>query len=531
MKKYIRISDNEKVNVCVIKASAKTGFSDYKKSMLGLPQNIFSLVACTPDWVTLQMVDETVGVKIDWNTKADIVVVMFHTPDAIRGYEIADKFRKKGKTVVLGGLHTTFMQEEALSHSDAILVGECEDIWEDLLNDYIVGNLQKKYKRDKVFDLTNLKPYPTDILPTELYDYSWTVTVSRGCPNRCAYCTVHKFFPTYRKRPIKDVVEEIKNAPTDFIELKADNLTVDRKYCLELFKALEPLDIIWMTALEPGFAEDKELVEAAARSGMRNILLGIETPSREALKDNNKGQLKLDKLKEEIEYLHSFDIEIDSAMLFGFDNHDKDIFRETLEFALDIDIDVTHGVVPIPFPGTELYITLEKEGRLTTKDWSKYDGSWLVFEHPNFTVMDIYNGIIWYEKEFNKRHIKKDFIWHHRWDDKNFNYDEETKKYEMGGTGTYKKKENNNTDYEVKSSKPIKWKTIIAIGLVTVGIILDLPMLFGFLYISWAILDIKSGHAYIIEDILKSEHPLLFWIIVVLWMSSGLYLVMNGLLN
>ncbi len=531
MKKYIHKSANERVKVCVIKASAKSVFSDYKKSMLGLPQNIFSLAACTPNWATLQMVDETVGVKVDWDTKANIVVVMFHTPDAIRGYEIADKFKKKGKTVILGGLHTSFMQDEALGHSDAILVGECEDIWEDLLNDYLRGSLKEKYKRDSVYDLTNLKPNPTDILPTELYDYSWTVTVSRGCPNKCSYCVVHKFFPTYRKRPIEDIVEEVKKAPTDFIELKADNLSVDRKYCLELFKALEPLNIIWMAELEPSFAEDKELVQAAAKSGMRVVLLGIETPSKEALNYNNKAQLDLNKLKEEIEYLHSFDIEIDSAMLFGFDNHDKDIFKETLEFTLDIDLDVTHGVIPIPFPGTELYKSLEKEGRLTSKDWSKYDGSWLLYEHPNFTVMDLYKGTGWFEKEFSKRHIKKDFKWKNRWDNENYKYNPKTKKYKICGIEGLSNKKNKTSNNNPEPSKPIKWKTIIAIFMVVAGLIFDLPMLFGLLYIIWAILDIKNGYAYIIEDISKREHPILFWIIVLLWMSSGVYVFLNGLIT
>ncbi|MCH4889671.1 radical SAM protein [Acidaminobacter sp. JC074] len=503
MKKYIRKSTTEKVKVCVIKASAKSEFKDYKKSMLGLPQNIFSLAACTPDYVTLQMVDETVGVKVDFQTQADIVMIMFHTPDAIRAYELADKFKAKGKTVVLGGLHTSFMSQEALSHAHAILVGECEGIWEELLEDYLNGQLKSKYERDFVFDLKDLKPYPTDILPTELYDYSWTVTVSRGCPNKCSYCTVHKFFPSYRKRPIADIVEEIKNAPTDFIELKADNLTIDRNYCLELFKALEPLDIIWMTALEPEFAEDKELVDAAAKSGMRVVLLGIETPSREALKDNNKGHLALEKVKEQIAYLHDLDVEVDSAMLFGFDEHDKTIFAETLEYALDIDLDITHGVVPIPFPGTELYKSLSEAGRIETRDWSKYDGTRLVFKHPNFTDKELYEKTYWYEKEFIKRHKKRDFKWKHRWDNK---------------------------PVKTKSTQPIKWKTISAILLVIGAILFEMPMLFGLLYIFWAILDIKTGHAYIIEDISRHDNPILFWIIVILWMSSGFYILVENLL-
>lgn len=493
---------NAKLSVCVIKASAPSSFKDYKKSMLGLPQNIFSLAASTPDWVNLQMVDETIGIGVDWASKADIIVIMFHTPDAVRAYEIADAFRNKGKTVVLGGLHASFMQEEALMHADAILIGECEGIWQNLLNDYCKGEMKEKYERQSLLDLAALNPYPTDIIPTELYDYSWTVLVSRGCPNKCAYCTVHKFFPTYRKRPIAAIVEEIRQAPTDFIELKADNLTIDRDYSLELFKALEDLDIIWMTALEPEFVEDKELVQAAVRSGMRSVLLGIETPSREALKENNKGQLQLDKLKAQIEYLHSLDVEVDSAMLFGFDSHDASIFEETLDFVLNIGLDVTHGVVPIPFPGTELYKSLSEEGRITSKDWSKYDGTWLVFKHPNLDADSLWKGIAWYEKEFARRHKQREFKWHSRW-------------------------EKQEGSMRVVSRKKPKWKTLMAITLVTAGMLLELPLLFGLLYIFWAILDIKTGHAYIVEDIAREDHPILFWIIVIIWMTSGLYLLLS----
>lgn len=418
MKKYIKKSGyptEEIVKVCIIKASESSGFKEYKKSMLGIPQNIFSLAACTPDWVQIQMVDETVDIKVDYKTDADIMVIMFSTPDAVRGYRIADKFRKKGKTVVLGGLHPTFMQEEASEHADSLLIGECEGIWENLLEDWVNGSLKEKYVRSSPLNLKDLKPYPTDIIPAKKYDYSWTVVVSRGCTNNCSYCTVHNFFPSHRKRPIPHIVEEIKNCGTDFIELKADNLTLDREYAMDLFKAISSLNIIWFTSLEPRFADDRELVEAAAESGLRNVLLGIETPSAKSLSEANKEHLQLEKVKEQIRTFHRFDIEVDSAMLFGFDDHDETIWQKTLDFALEIDLDTTHGVVPIPFPGTALFNNLEKDGRLLTRDWSKYEGSYLVYKHPVFKMNDMYKGIMWYEKEFNKKHKKHDFKWKHRW--------------------------------------------------------------------------------------------------------------------
>ncbi len=418
MERFIRpsmVSPEETVKVCVIKASAQSGFKTYKKSMMGVPQNIFSLAACTPEWVQTQMIDETIDIPVDFDTDADIVVVMFSTPDAIRGYEIADIFREKGKTVVLGGLHVSFMKEEALEHGDSILVGECEGIWEELLLDWCDNQLKTQYERTSPVDLATLRPYPTDIIPTERYDFSWTISVSRGCQNKCSYCTVNKFFPTFRTRPIADIVAEIEQCETDFIELKADNMLCDRDYALELFRAIEPLNVIWFTALEPAFADDEELVRAAAKSGLRSVLLGIETPSRSALQDANKGHMKLEKLKKQIAFLHKFDIEIDSAMLFGFDNHDASIWEETLNFALEIGIDVSHGVVPIPFPGTTLYQRLESEGRLRTKDWSKYEGSYLVYDHPHFGENDMYEGILWYEEEFEKHKKKRKFKWKNRW--------------------------------------------------------------------------------------------------------------------
>ena len=154
------------MQVYLIKASNKTVFSEYKKNLGSPSQNIFAAAACTPEDVEIEMTDETVGMKVNMKTKSDIVAIFMSTPDAPRAYELADSFRTLGKTVVLGGLHTTFMQDEALEHADAILVGECEEIWEKLLADWQEGNLQKRYERETPFDLAKLKPYPTDkILP------------------------------------------------------------------------------------------------------------------------------------------------------------------------------------------------------------------------------------------------------------------------------------------------------------------------------------------------------------------------------
>ncbi|MCT4631327.1 MAG: B12-binding domain-containing radical SAM protein [Firmicutes bacterium] len=389
------------MKVYIIKACAKGPFKEYKKYMAAPPQSIFSLAACTPSDVDIDMVDETVDMKINYKSDADIVAIFFSTPDAIRGYEIADKFRSLGKMVVLGGLHVKFNQKEALIHCNSILVGEYEYTWTRLLIDYRLGEIAPIYESQKIVDLSYLSPFPRDIIPMSKYNYVWSVVVSRGCVNKCSYCLVNRFFEGMRYRPINDVINEIKNSGAKVIELHSDNLTADREYAMELFRRLKPLKIKWVGETTLNIADDEELLKLASESGLSYLLVGIETPSRSALMASDKDFLVVENVKRQIAKLHEYGIVVDSGMLFGFEEHDKDIFKETVEFVKNIKLDIAHGIIPIPFPGTRLYEKLDYEGKLLTKDWSKYDGRHLVYEHDNLSEEDIIEGIEYFEKETN----------------------------------------------------------------------------------------------------------------------------------
>ena len=144
------------MKVYLIKASENSSFKEYKKYMGSPPQNIFSIAAATPSNVEIEMCDETMNMKVNFKSKADIIAIFMSTPDALRAYDIAKTFRKKGKTIVLGGLHASFMQEEALQHADSLLIGEAEGIWEDLLKDYSTGDLKERYIRKTLLDLKSL---------------------------------------------------------------------------------------------------------------------------------------------------------------------------------------------------------------------------------------------------------------------------------------------------------------------------------------------------------------------------------------
>ena len=155
------------------------------------------------------MVDETVQPLKPEKIKSDLVVLFFSTPDAIRGYELADQLRNRGIQVVIGGLHATFMKEEAAQHADAIITGEYENIWETLLQDAESKQLKPLYVGTPA-DLSTVNSYPKHLITAKQYDGMWSVLVSRGCRHKCSFCLVPEMLGNMRYRPVEQVVEEIR---------------------------------------------------------------------------------------------------------------------------------------------------------------------------------------------------------------------------------------------------------------------------------------------------------------------------------
>ena len=386
------------MKVYLIKASAGSDYSKYKAETGGPPQNIFSTAAATPKDVIIEMTDETIGMKTNFESDAQIIAIFMSSPDAYRAYEIAEKFRSRGKTIVLGGLHTKFCQKEALEYANALLIGETEGIWEQLLNDFQQGTLKRIYKRDTPVDLAELTPYPTHIIPPKKYNHTWSVVVGRGCPNNCEFCLVHKFFDKCRFRPIENIVEEVrhlKEIGIKWVELHADNLTVNRKYALDLFRALAPLNMKLYGETTILIAKDEALLNAAKDAGVKALLFGIETPSKEALKAQGKKFVQPEKVKKYISIVKSYGIEVWGDFLVGFDEHHGSIFEETLEFVKSIKADRTFEHLVIPFPGSETFRKLDEQDRILTKNWSEYDGAHVVFQPAKMTPEELYEGVYW----------------------------------------------------------------------------------------------------------------------------------------
>lgn len=388
------------MKVVLIKACFDSYFKSYKKYQASPPQNIFSAAAALNSLVKIEMYDETCGMTAPRKLKCDLVMIYMSTPDALRGYELARHYMKQGLKVMMGGLHPTFMTQEALLHCNSVMQGESELLWPEILADLSTDNLKPVYKADKVTDLASLKNYPTNLIRPRKYRDVWSVMVSRGCRFKCHYCTVPRFFEQQTYRPIGQVIDEIKSSGQQQFELKADNLTSDREYCLELFEALAPLNIYWTAETNLRFADDEELLTAAGKSGLWYLLVGLETPSKAALKEAAKGFNNIHKSKSYIEKLHEHNIVVDSCMIFGFDEHDSHIFQDTWDYIHDVELDVCHPTIMIPFPGTPLYNEMEQQKRVLSRDWSKYDGDHAVYQPLGMTVDGLESGCNWFVNRY-----------------------------------------------------------------------------------------------------------------------------------
>jgi len=317
------------MKICLIKASSGSDYSKYKAETGGPPQNIFAAAAATPKCYSIEMTDETIGMTTDFDTSAQLVIIFASTPDAFRAYEIAETFMEQGKTVILGGLHVRFNQDEASQYAHSLIIGEVESYWSILLKDFEQGKLKTIYRSSVPFDLSGLNSYPTNLIAPEKYNYTWSVVVTRGCPFKCDFCLVHQFFNKFQMRPIKNIVEELwhlKSIGIEWVELHSDNLTHNRDYAIELFKAIAPTGLKFYGETTVLIARDEELLQAAQEAGVKALLLGIETPSVEALKAQKKAFVKPDKMKTYMETIKKYGIEIWGDFLFGFDEHTSDIF-------------------------------------------------------------------------------------------------------------------------------------------------------------------------------------------------------------
>jgi len=360
------------------------------------------LAAITPKKHSVEIINENYE-DLNFDNGADIVGITCYTMTAPRVYQIADEFRRRGKTVVLGGYHPTALPEEALQHADSIILGMAEASWPKLLNDFENGKLKRIYTRDPNYNLSDIPAIPRELIKHN--PITGAVQSTRGCGNKCEFCAIGSFWDHgVLQRPIKQVVEEIKNMQNKTFIFHDPHLTANPRYARELFKEMIKNKIrkTWVangTTNVLGRIDD-EFLSLARKSGCIEWFVGFESVNQAALNSIKKYHNQVENFKKMIKRVHDYGMTVQGGIIFGFDEDTLDTFDTTLEKINELEIDVLEVNILTPYPGTPLYIKMEKEGRLLTKDWSRYNQVDVVFQPKNMTVEELKQGASKVAKEF-----------------------------------------------------------------------------------------------------------------------------------
>ncbi len=369
----------------------------FKMPFLSLPV----LAAHTPDDCDVKVIDERVT-DIDFNIEADLIGITVMTTMSIRAYEIADEFRRRGRTVVLGGMHVSALPDEALQHADAVVIGEGERSWPRLIADFRAGRLQQKYSSDQLIDLETSKSPRWDVLDESAYVPVRFIESTRGCPFRCTFCAVTNFFGfKYRIKPVSAIVDQIKSIkPLEtFWSLKNviffvdDNIIGHREHARELFNLLKQHNIQWFGQASITLAQHEDLLELMRETRCRGLEIGIESLSEESLSEAGKGRVnKPEEYLKALEIIHSYGIGIQASFVVGFDHDTPDTFAQIDRFVRQSKISMPYFSILTPYPGTELYRQMEASGRLLHRNWELYDTAHVVFQPKGMSADELLAG-------------------------------------------------------------------------------------------------------------------------------------------
>jgi radical SAM superfamily enzyme YgiQ (UPF0313 family) len=364
------------------------------------------LAAFTPREIDLRLVDEAVE-DIDLSLDADLVGLSLMTASAVKGYALADHFRSREIPVVAGGVHPSMVPEEALQHSDSVVIGEGEHLWPQVLEDVARGNLQRIYRQESLLSLEALPSPRWDLLRTKRYFIPRTVQTSRGCPMGCSFCSVSTFFGrSYRFRPIAQVLDEVRAHRGRVLIFVDDDIAGQPAYAKELFAAMVPLRKKWVAQSSLTIADDAELLDLAARSGCIGLLIGFESISSEVLQSIGKKVRLRRRYEESIRKIHARRIHIQGSFIFGFDGDTPETVQSTVQFVKRNRLTGVNYCHLTPFPGTRLFEDLAQGGRILHRDWSKYDRQNIVFQPRHFQPQTLQDWIFWsYRQTYNLRSL------------------------------------------------------------------------------------------------------------------------------
>jgi radical SAM superfamily enzyme YgiQ (UPF0313 family) len=335
--------------------------------------------------------------------RPQLVVIQVYITNAYRAYRIADHYRRQGAFVCLGGLHVTSLPHEAAEHADAIFLGPGEQIFPAFLADFRAGAPQRTYTSTSGRTLERAPRLRRDLIKRACYLVPNSIVVTRGCPQHCDFCYKDAFYQggkSFYTQRVDDALAEIECLPGRHLYFLDDHLLGDRRFSEALFAEMKPMRRLFQGAATVDSILRGDLIERAAEAGLRSIFVGFETLAPANLKQCNKRQNLGRDYKAVTDRLHALGIMMNGSFVFGMDDDGPDVFRRTVDWAVEHGITTATFHIQTPYPGTGLHARMEREGRMRTRDWNLYDTRHVVYRPAKLTPEELKHGYDWAYEEF-----------------------------------------------------------------------------------------------------------------------------------
>ena len=373
----------------------------YRQYWTGLGSGLLVIAALTPDEIELELIDEDIE-DINFHRDYDLVGITAVTQQATRAYEIARRFRERNVKVVLGGIHITVLPDEARLHADSIIVGEAENLWPKLLDDFRHNRLSLVYTSQQQVDLRE-SPLPRyELLRGKPAKIVW-VQATRGCPHDCTFCCASRVYGAkYRHKSISQVIAEIKEVRRikkhALVGFADDNLLCNRDYSHQLLEKVAEQEIRWVGQSDISIADDDNLLKLVKQSGCVALLIGFESIIPDNLKGLDSTDWKLKHLRnyaESIAAIQSNGIGIIGTFIAGLDHDDSSIFDGLADFIIDNHLAGAQIAALTPFPHTRVREDLLRESRVLDTLWENYTFYDVNIKPKNMRPEELEKGILY----------------------------------------------------------------------------------------------------------------------------------------
>jgi radical SAM superfamily enzyme YgiQ (UPF0313 family) len=356
---------------------------------------LLAVAASIPrDQYEVVLTDENIE-TVDFDLKCDMVGISAMTSYVNRGYEIADQFRAKGVPVAMGGVHPSFMPQEALRHCDAVVIGEVELVIDRMLDDLKNGAMRGTYKSEKLHTMVGMPMPRYDLLKKNRYVNRTFVQTSRGCHQGCTFCAEPLMNGLkFRYRPVDEVIHEMENCGARTISINDADFFGTPERPKEVMRALNGRGFQWQAGVTSKLAQDDRMLELAAASGCTLLSIGMESISRATLESVHKHVNRPEQFAALVEKIHSYGIMVMGLFMFGFDGDDLSVFDQTVKFNIDTGFDACAYSVLTPYPGTLTWYEMKRENRIVSFDWTKYDQGHVVYRPSQMSGQELRRGTV-----------------------------------------------------------------------------------------------------------------------------------------